>query len=718
MNILLADNTPLYRDIFQHFLGQHTNFKLTFVTSAAGVKEAVGKQSFNFLILAWQLQDGDGIALARELRKSGAVPYEPIVLLTGSASDNLEKLASDAGVTEIFRKQDVEELVIFMKRFLSIYVPMPSRVIYVEDARDQRLALTAQLKEWGMLVDPYSSADEAWEALKTTDYDLAICDIILGGQMSGSRFINRIRRQPGPKGQMVILAATAFDNPGRRIELFHLGIDDYVVKPILPMELRARIQNLMARKRATDLNEKLLTATSLGILTIDSSGDVLSADKNAQLLFGKSNQIIGHPISQFIREFSAGEILQQVIKVAANTTKESFPIQLTSIRIFGEAGKIQFALMIKDMRQEFELKDKLIEAKELAEKTARMKSDFLANMSHEIRTPLNAIIGLTHLMRRTGIPHELALHTERIEGAAKHLTGVISDILDFSKIESGNTTLESLPLSVQSIVNNVLAIESSKAEKKGLRLTLDVDHVPDKLLGDPTRITQCLLNLVSNAIKFTERGSITLSANAIERNEDSALIRFEVTDTGIGLSDKQTNSLFEAFQQADTSTTRKYGGTGLGLAITRKFAQLMGGETGVSSTLGQGSSFWFSVRLKLASELVSETTPVISAEIELKEKFQGTRVLLVEDEPISREIAEFLLEEADLCVDTASNGAEAIDRCRNNDYALILMDMQMPIMGGVAATEHIRQVLNNQTVTIVAMTANVLIEDRNRCLAA
>ncbi|MEY2632347.1 MAG: hypothetical protein RIR00_1001, partial [Pseudomonadota bacterium] len=304
MNILLVDHTPLYRDILQHALAHYRGIQLSFAHSAAEAEALLAGQRFQFFILGWQLPDDTGINLARRWRQNGSVPFEPIVLLTASASAELALEATQAGITELFRKQDIDELVTFMRHFLGIYNPLPCRVIYVEDVGTQRMALEAELQSWGMSVDAFASAEEAWEALQRQSYDLAICDVVLAGRMSGTRFINRIRRQPGELGRMLILAATAFDNPARRIELFHLGIDDYIAKPIVPLELKARLHNLLSRKRATEQNRQLLQASDLAVLVIDEGGHIVAVQGKAESLFGDGEAaLIGQPLSRLLPEW-------------------------------------------------------------------------------------------------------------------------------------------------------------------------------------------------------------------------------------------------------------------------------------------------------------------------------------------------------------------------------------------------------------------------------
>ena len=360
----------------------------------------------------------------------------------------------------------------------------------------------------------------------------------------------------------------------------------------------------------------------------------------------------------------------------------------------------------------------LLLAKEAAEAANRAKTTFLANMSHELRTPMNAIIGLTHLLAKRAQETVEREKLSKISQAADHLLGLLNNILDLSKIESDHLTLEHIPLKLSELIGSVETLVGEKIRAKGIELHQDISPrlTEVTLLGDPLRIRQILINLFDNALKFTERGSISLHASVLAETADTLTISIAIADTGKGIPPEAQERIFSPFEQADGSTTRQHGGTGLGLTIVRQLARIMHGDVQVRSEAGHGSTFTLTARFDKSTR---DPTPLSPATALPATSGAGKTLLLVEDDAINREVAlELLSEYPEMRIDTAENGAEAVELADGSAYDLILMDMQMPVLDGVAAARIIRQLPGHAQTPIIAMTANAFTEDKERCQAA
>ncbi len=446
--------------------------------------------------------------------------------------------------------------------------------------------------------------------------------------------------------------------------------------------------------------EAIFESVSTGVAVIKDRR-VLKCNQQLAVLFGTPGvDLVGQSVRQWYPDdesFAAvGQAYQQV--ALGEPVRLDVPMVRADgspiwVRLNGRAIDVHdmdkgVVWTLEDISQEHTAADEMRRAREMAEDAARTKSDFLANMSHEIRTPMNAIIGMAHLALKTELNPRQRDYVRKIQQSGQHLLGIINDILDFSKIEAGKLSLESTEFDLNAVMDNVASLIGEKAAAKGLELIFDVEPaVATQWVGDPLRLGQILINYCNNAVKFTEHGEISVRVSVVEDRGDADLVRFEVRDTGIGLSDEQKARLFQSFSQADTSTTRKYGGTGLGLAISKNLAELMGGSVGVESVLGQGSTFWFMVPLRKAAGR--------SRELLLKPDLRGRRVLVIDDNEYARMVLVDMLKSMSFQADEADGAARGIELISAADragrpYEVVFSDWQMPELDGLEAGRRIR----------------------------
>ncbi len=426
--------------------------------------------------------------------------------------------------------------------------------------------------------------------------------------------------------------------------------------------------------------------------------------------------------NQFARERLENELAHQA-ELAEQKVARNWIILLGVVAFLFAIGLYSRLRFIRKTQAALTKKNEIIEAeKEKAQASERAKHQFLANMSHEIRTPMNAIKGMTDILIRRDPKDTQKEFLQGIKQSSDSLLVIINDILDISKIESGKVELEKVPFQVGEVLQGVHTIMQFKAEEKGLELkTLVSEDIP-RLIGDPTRLRQILINLVGNAIKFTEKGMVSIRTELLRQSDDQVELQFTVSDTGVGIGKDRLDKIFESFEQAYSDTTRKFGGTGLGLSISKKLVELHGGKIWVESVKSKGSQFHFTLPLAIDQRVEVKTPQSAEAkDVPMDQALKGVRILLVEDNTFNAIVAQEELEDAieEVAVDVAENGAIAVEKIKTGEYDIILMDVQMPVMNGYEATEKIRALSNGKSgIPIIAMTANVLKEEVERCYEA
>jgi len=545
---------------------------------------------------------------------------------------------------------------------------------------------------------------------------IGVLSLMLAGPVGGHTLHNVIMQRLPVAGVMTL--ALGFAVAGAR-QTFAAG---------------RRLEEVQGKLRDSDADYRLLAdniSDVIGRLSLDGAWRYISPSIEATLGY-TSEAFRALDPSEFIHpddlqtalelvgtltEGSAGRASLEYRQRAKDGRYVWIDTSFTVARDAATGEPVEIICLSRDIDARKALEHALVEAREKAEATAAAKADFLANMSHELRTPLNAIIGFSGVLKGSaGLTQRDSRHAGLIADASGALLVVVNDVLDFSKLESGAFQLDPQPFDPLALARSVAALAEDQAAAKGLALEVVASETIDSVNGDGPRLRQVLLNLISNALKFTTEGGVKVHLAQAPGADGMTAMRIAVVDSGIGIPADKLGSVFERFNQADASTSRRYGGTGLGLAICKRIVGLMGGTIGVESREGRGSIFWLEVELPIAGAEALGVDPAAAG----PELDRPIRLLLVEDVDVNRELVRVILEQFDIEIDTATNGVEAIEAVRRSAYDLVLMDVQMPVMDGLTAAAHIRALPEPalQRLPIIAMTADVMPDQVQRCLDA
>ncbi len=716
------DDFLLTRDL----LGDITTFECEthWATTCAAAKQAIAEKTFDVCLIDYRLGARTGLELVREAVAEGF--RAPMILLTGQDDHAVDLEAMKAGAADYLIKGKME--VVTLERAIRYAIERRRDEERLREQRDFTSAITNSAGEGIYAIDNQARLKfmnpAAEKMLGWTETEL------LGKNIHEAIHFQRADGTPFPAEECPLLGVLRSGNS------VHIEDDIFTRKDKTTFPVSYKSSPIVSSGQITgavlsfhDTTEQRRSARKLFTLAsiVESSadaitsqtleGEIISWNVGAEKLYGYSaNEIIGQPISilypparlgeesQILASILRGEQVQNYETTRVGKDETNIPVSLTASPVRDSAGNIiGISKIVRDITERKRIEKELERTTEAALESARMKSEFLANMSHEIRTPMNGVIGMTGLLLDSDLSARQQQYAKAIESSADALLTIIADILDFSKIEAGRLRFEKIDFDLREAVEHPIEMIAERAQTKGIEIaSLILADVPAALRGDPGRLRQILTNLIGNAIKFTESGEVTVNVQKESDTDANVLLRFEVKDTGIGISPEAQKRLFQAFVQADGSTTRKYGGTGLGLAISKQLVEMMGGEIGIESEPGRGATFWFTARFEKQPDQLLTTRP--SSEISL----EGVRLLIVDDNETSRKILLYQTNSWKMIGTQVDSGTRALAElrsaaARNEPFEVAIVDLMMPNMDGFELAQAIKADPNISETQIILL---------------
>ena len=760
--LVIEDNEDNIR-LIDYLLKAHGYAPLLARDGREGVRLAIEGVP-DVVLLDIRMPGMDGYEVAAALKAEPGLAGARVVAVTASAMVGDREQIAAAGFDGYIQKPiDPETFIAEVECWLperaspadASTTAAVASILVLDDRAVERELLEVVLGSAGYAVLQAANGEDALALARDEHPDVIIADILMPG-MDGYEFVRALRADPASASTRVILCTATYEEDDVRRLALACGVSHVLIKPVEAQEILQVVQEILstepgaprlepaerfgreqlraanaklieqvaALERAEEIRHLLATiveSSDDAIIAKTLDGTIVSWNRGAEDLYGyTAGEAIGKSIAMLVpldrpddlpailEEIKRGEVAHRLETVRVRKDGSAIDVALTISPIYSDAGELTGAATIaRDISVRKQADRDLALAHRTAVELARAKSEFVTNISHEIRTPLNGVVGMTGLLGDTALDQLQHEYVDALQDSSEALLAVIEDVLDFSKLEAGNLQLAPIDFNLREALEEVLAMLAGPAQAKDLQISLFIDaDVPAAVRGDRARLRQVLLNLLSNAVKFTASGEVQLHVDV----ENADRLRFAVSDTGVGIDDAQAASLFQAFSQADQSSTRRYGGTGLGLAISRELVGRMGGEIGAESRDGGGSRFWFTAQLPAAVAAAAAG----GADRASAEEW----VLLAEDNEINRTVAGALLSRRGFRTEIAADGREAVAMASAREYAAILMDCQMPELDGYEATRRIRELEHGHHAPIIAMTAHAMPGDRERCLAA